>query len=93
MTHAFGSGKLIEQGIHIPAGNKEAQPWLAQTFEVLCAAPVRLCNDADTIAVLFQKAADNRRPEAWMINIGIPGNKNKIQCIPASFRHILLIDR
>ena len=85
--------KLVEQGIHVSAGNEKSQPGAAQLAEIFPSAPVRLCDNPNPVSVLLKKAAENGRSETRMIHISISGHEDKIKRVPAPLRHILFCHR
>jgi hypothetical protein len=67
----------------LPAVTPKNTLRLAERLERLGALPVRLGDDADAEALRLEHAADHRHAEAWMIDIGIPGDDHHVASCPS----------
>lgn len=79
---------MIDHRINISCRNQKAKPRFSECFKRITGVPVRLCNNADRVAVGFQNSGNNGRSKAGMIHIGIPYDIDKIQNINSSILHI-----
>jgi hypothetical protein len=79
----------VHQRIHVATGDAEEEIRSAQSLEIGGTAPIRLRDDADTVAVAFEKAADDRHPEARMIDVRIPGHDDHVAGIPSQEIHFV----
>src|SRR5690606_3557646 len=82
-ANAQVGGVAIDERVHIAGGHAEEEIRFAELHEVRCAAPVRLCNDADAKTLRFQEAADHRHAEAGVIYIGVAGDDDDVAAVPA----------
>ena len=55
--------------------------------------PVRLGDDADTIAIGLQNAADDGMAEGRVVYIGVSDHINKVALRPTPIQHILFANR
>ena len=70
----------------LPAGDAEHDVRAAQRRERLGAAPVRLRDDADAKPLRLQQAADQRRAEAGVVDVGVAGDQDDVAAVPARAR-------
>ena len=84
---------MVDHGVHISGCYKKTKAGFAKYLNALFLSPVRLWNDAYTVASAFQKTADNGRTKRRMVYIGISGKINKIYLIPSSFNHFFFCYR
>ena len=87
-----GNRIVIYHGIHVSCRNQKSQTGFSEFRHTAFILPVRLGQNADTIAPAFEHSADDRRPKGGMIHIGIPGNVYKIRLFPAPFLHFFSRD-
>src|SRR5690606_4068507 len=81
-------GVAVDHRVHVAGGDAIEQVGLAQLHEVVFAAPVRLGNDADAIALGFQQTANDRHAERRMVDIGVSSNNDHITAVPAELIHL-----
>ena len=78
----------VHHRIHVAAGHAEHERRLPEPHEVARRVPVRLRDDADTEALRLEHAADDRHPEARVIDIGVTRHEDHIAGIPAELVHL-----
>ena len=78
LAFVLGHGVVIDHGVHIAAGNQETQTGSAQNIDGLGIAPIRLGDDAHSIAGVFQYTADDGMSEGGVVHIGIGNDVYKV---------------
>ncbi len=66
---------------HITVGRPSAA-------NALGVAPVGLRDDADAKALRLEQAADQRHPEAGVIDVGVAGDQDDVAAVPAELVHL-----
>ena len=84
-----GDGIVVHHGIHIAAGHQKGKPGLSEYIDGFRILPVRLRNDAHTVAVMLQHPADDGMTEGGMVYVGIPNHIYKIALHPTPGFHFL----
>ena len=85
-------GIVIDHGVHVPAGDEEAETRRAENIDRIFVPPVGLGDDRDLIARVLQHPADNGVPEGGMIDIGVAYDVDEIRPFPAQRAHFLRAD-
>ncbi len=78
----------VDHRIHVAGRDAKIQARLAQLAKVLGRLPVRLADDANTIALRFQQSPDQCHAETGVIDIGIARHQYHIARIPAEHIHL-----
>ena len=79
---------MIDQRIHVAGADGEEQPRPAELPPRLDDSPVRLAQHGDAKSGRFQHAAQDRHGEARVIDVGVAGDENDIDGIPAALAHL-----
>ncbi len=80
-----GGGVVIDHGVHAAGGDAEEEPWGAEFFEVAeVVAPVGLGDDGDSEAFGFEETADDGGAEGWVVDVGVAGDDDDIEFVPAA---------
>ena len=80
---------MRDHGVEIARADEHAQPRPAHGAEGLRIVPVRLCEYGYTQPLGLEHAADDRRAEAWVVNIGVAADDERIVPPPAALVHLL----
>jgi hypothetical protein len=80
---------MRDHAVDIACADEECKARSAEAQKVGIGFPVRLCEHGDRIAVRFEQAADDRRTEARVIDIGIAADIYKIRLCNAAFPQLL----
>ena len=83
---------MVDHAVDVAGGNQIRELRFPEHAERFDTVPVRLRDDADGVAVALEHARDDCRAKAGMVDIRIPGDKNKIELVDASRAHLLAAD-
>ena len=86
---ALGRRVVRDHGVEIARADEHAQPRPAHGAEGLRIVPVRLCEHGYTQPLGLEHAADDRRAEARMVDIGVAADDERIVPPPAALVHLL----
>ncbi len=78
---------MIDHGVHSAGRDGRKQARTAHGLEGLRIAPVRLSEDADPQTFGLKKPGQKRRTKGRMIDIGISGDEEHIELVPAALFH------
>ncbi|MNT24715.1 hypothetical protein D3C72_1602060 [compost metagenome] len=79
---------LVDHGIHVAGGNAVIQARLAEDAERVSRQPVRLADDADSVALRFEQAANEGHAETRMVNVGVARDEDDVALVPAQRVHL-----
>jgi hypothetical protein len=77
----------VHHRVHVAAGDAEEEFRHTELREVARRVPVRLRDDPDAKSLRLEHAADDRHPEARMVDIGVARHEDHIAGIPAELVH------
>jgi hypothetical protein len=84
----FAERRIMGQhGILCASGNANKKPGTSQTGNILGGVPAWLCDNADPVPSVGQKASQQRSPKRRMVHIGIACNQQDVHCVPAEVVH------
>ena len=79
----------VDQRVHVPGGDAEIQPRLAQRTKRLGRLPVGLAEDANAKTVRLEQPPDQRHAEARVVDVGVAGDEDDVAFVPAERVHFL----
>ena len=88
----LGNGIVIHHGVHVAAGHQKPQPGTSEYVDGSGIFPVRLRNDANAVAIVFQNPADDGVTEGGVVYIGIADDIYEVTAFPAPLRHFFFVD-
>ena len=80
---------VVEHRVHVAGADGEAQPRPAERPPRLAGMPVGLAEDGHAIALGLQQPAQQGHGEAGMIDVGVAGDEDHVDGVPAAGRHFL----
>ena len=83
-----GSGVVRKHRIQVARRDTDEQARRAHGPDGLAVPPVRLGDDAHTIALRLQHAPDERRAKRRVVHVGVTRDDEHIQFVPAARRHL-----
>ena len=90
VAQAEVGGVMVDHRVHRAARNAEKQARSAQFAEVAqVVAPVGLGNDRHAVALGFEQASHDGRPESWVVDVGVAREEDHVQLIPSAFADLL----
>ena len=81
-------GVVVDQRVHVAGADGEEQPRPAELPPRFAGVPVGLAEDGDAKAGRFQHAVQDRHGEAGMIDVGVAGDEDDVDAVPAARRHL-----
>jgi hypothetical protein len=90
VAQAEVGGVMVDHRVHRAARNAEKQARSAQFAEVAqVVAPVGLGNDRHAVALGFEQASHDGRPESRVVDVGVAREEDHVQLIPSAFADLL----
>ena len=87
-------GVVVDHGVHIAGGYPEEEARCAEFPEVAeVVLPVGLRQDGHAQSFALEHAPDDRRPERWMIHVGISVHDDDIDIVPTQIVEFLFSNR
>ena len=75
---------VVHHGVHVARRHEESQPRLAEHRDAFRVVPIGLGDEAHLVAVGLQHPGDDGAAERGMIHVGVAGDIDKIDRIPAA---------
>ena len=88
-----GDGIVVDHGVHVAAADQKAQTRAAEDVNGFWIPPVRLGDNDNAVAAVFQDPADDGVAEGGVIYVGVANNIDKIRLLDAPVQHFLFGDR
>jgi len=87
-------GIAVDHRVHATGRHAEEEPGRAEFFEIAqIVAPVRLRQDRDAKTFAFDHASHHGGTKRRMIHVGVAGNENHVDLIPAARIELVARDR
>ena len=84
---------VCDHRVDVAAADHHAVAWATHCAEGVRAVPVGLGEYRHAVALGLQYARDDRRAEAWVVNIGVRRDNEKVVIVPAALDHFVLRNR
>ena len=75
---------MIDQRVHVAGADREEQPRPAELPPRFARMPIGLAEHGDAKAGLLQNAMQDRHREAGMIDVGVAGDEDDVDGVPAA---------
>ena len=80
-------GRVVgEHGVEVARGHADEEPGPSHRQERVGRAPVRLRDDADPQPLGLEDAADQRRAERGVVDVGVAGDDQHVDAVPPARR-------
>ena len=86
-TQTAADGIDADHGIHIAGGDAAGDAGATHDLDRIGIFPVGLCDDADAPAVIEEEPSDQRHAEGRMVHVGVAGDQQYIEFLPAQLIH------
>ena len=84
----FAKGRVVgQQGIQRASADASEQAWPAHDQKIIGVFPARLGHNARAVAVVDQPARQQNAAEGGMVHIGVAGDEEHVQTVPAKRVH------
>ncbi len=85
---ALVGGVVVDERVHRTGGDPDEQAGAPQAQEVLGRVPARLGHDSHPESACLQDPADHRCPEGGVIDVGVAGDQEDVDAVPAAGRDL-----
>ena len=88
VSKLLGRGVVGDHGVDAPPAHSPVDTGLTETFDVHIAVDVRLADNADFEAELFENTPDHRHADIGRVDVSIAADKDNIKLFPAALVHL-----
>ena len=79
MASFSGHCIVIDHGVHVAGGDQKAKARLTVLLHARRVPPVGLADQRNAVAARLKKAADDGRPKARVVHVGVAADVDKVR--------------
>ena len=81
-------GVVVDERVHVPRAYREEETGTAELPPGFAGLPQRLAQDGDAEPRAFEHAVQDRHGEAGVVDVGVAGDEDDVDGVPAAFAHL-----